>query len=260
MIKRIALSTSKLFVTGFALTHFLLWTACTEDEPDAVEDRKEITDLPDTCSDGIQNGDETGLDCGGPCNACVATIFQDFFERNDTAPGTLGDGWSLPFLDTKTTVRVLNQQAFVTQSEREANTQFAVVNDLTVSEENFTIEINANFPDNQESIIGLFGRLDPTTGQGYGMGLEDDQLKLFKFTAEGTEELQTLRFTWDTKESYRLTLQFESDLITGSVYDSTDRLIDSVAAEDSSFSTGAVGFIARSGIESEIRIDNFLVN
>lgn len=26
-----------------------------------------------TCSDGIQNGDETGVDCGGSCPACVAT-------------------------------------------------------------------------------------------------------------------------------------------------------------------------------------------
>jgi hypothetical protein len=25
-----------------------------------------------TCSDGIQNGSETGIDCGGPCTACVA--------------------------------------------------------------------------------------------------------------------------------------------------------------------------------------------
>lgn len=24
-----------------------------------------------TCSDGIQNGTETGVDCGGSCGACV---------------------------------------------------------------------------------------------------------------------------------------------------------------------------------------------
>lgn len=27
-----------------------------------------------TCSDGIQNQDETGVDCGGPCNACVVGV------------------------------------------------------------------------------------------------------------------------------------------------------------------------------------------
>ena len=24
-----------------------------------------------TCTDGLQNGDETGLDCGGRCDACL---------------------------------------------------------------------------------------------------------------------------------------------------------------------------------------------
>ncbi|MFD2566640.1 hypothetical protein [Pseudotenacibaculum haliotis] len=29
-----------------------------------------------TCSDGIQNGDETGVDCGGSCTPCVVTTLQ----------------------------------------------------------------------------------------------------------------------------------------------------------------------------------------
>jgi hypothetical protein len=27
-----------------------------------------------TCGDGVMNGDETGLDCGGPCAACPLYI------------------------------------------------------------------------------------------------------------------------------------------------------------------------------------------
>ena len=26
--------------------------------------------VPPTCDDGIQNQDETGIDCGGPCTGC----------------------------------------------------------------------------------------------------------------------------------------------------------------------------------------------
>jgi hypothetical protein len=29
-------------------------------------------DVPDTCTNGVQDGDETGLDCGGSCTPCVA--------------------------------------------------------------------------------------------------------------------------------------------------------------------------------------------
>ena len=30
-----------------------------------------------TCDDGIQNGDETGVDCGGECAACVTSVEED---------------------------------------------------------------------------------------------------------------------------------------------------------------------------------------
>jgi hypothetical protein len=53
----------KLFLTGMALTA-LLFTSCSDDdtvlEPIATA----------TCTDGIKNGNETGVDCGGACAAC----------------------------------------------------------------------------------------------------------------------------------------------------------------------------------------------
>ena len=39
-------------------------TSCGSDSPDP------IVVLP-TCNDGIQNGDETGIDCGGSCGPCT---------------------------------------------------------------------------------------------------------------------------------------------------------------------------------------------
>ena len=44
------------------------------------------TTLPtNTCTDGIQNGDETGVDCGGSCPQCTQ-------EENATINGTLEEG------------------------------------------------------------------------------------------------------------------------------------------------------------------------
>jgi hypothetical protein len=48
-----------LFVFGLIL---LVVAACKKKEPDP------------TCSDGIQNQSETGVDCGGPCAACPSTL------------------------------------------------------------------------------------------------------------------------------------------------------------------------------------------
>ncbi len=52
----------KLILTGFALTALLL-TGCNSDDDTSIEQLA-------TCTDGIQNGLETGVDCGGPCAAC----------------------------------------------------------------------------------------------------------------------------------------------------------------------------------------------
>jgi hypothetical protein len=44
-------------------------TASTEPEPATTEPA--TTDTRPTCDDGVQNGDETDLDCGGPCQPCA---------------------------------------------------------------------------------------------------------------------------------------------------------------------------------------------
>ena len=64
------------------------------------------TPAKDHCSDGIQNGDETGVDCGGSCEPCASTaswkevsaptvnqIFGIYFPTNQTgwAVGPLGN-------------------------------------------------------------------------------------------------------------------------------------------------------------------------
>ncbi len=55
----------KLFGLAFLLSGLLFVTSCGDDEPDPVGA---------TCTDGIMNGDETGVDCGGSCTACESDV------------------------------------------------------------------------------------------------------------------------------------------------------------------------------------------
>ncbi len=36
--------------------------------------KKETVTVTPTCTDGIKNGTETGVDCGGSCNACISPV------------------------------------------------------------------------------------------------------------------------------------------------------------------------------------------
>ncbi|MEO0733420.1 MAG: GEVED domain-containing protein, partial [Bacteroidota bacterium] len=58
-----------------------------------------------TCSDGVQNGNETGVDCGGPdCPACPTAGLQ--FEQGTVAG--VGTGWtSVPLTNTYTSMVVV---------------------------------------------------------------------------------------------------------------------------------------------------------
>ena len=57
----------------------------------AIDDINLFEPAPPTCDDGIQNGDETGVDCGGtfcePCSTSNVVLNQGFFE-------TGFDGWA----------------------------------------------------------------------------------------------------------------------------------------------------------------------
>jgi hypothetical protein len=55
------------------------------------------SDASDTCGDGIQNGGETGVDCGGPCWPCVPASCSDGVENGDETG--LDCGGSCPACD-----------------------------------------------------------------------------------------------------------------------------------------------------------------
>jgi len=49
--------------------------------------------VPATCEDGIQNQDETGIDCGGRCKVCVNKVLPK--EECDSSAGVLCGEWRL---------------------------------------------------------------------------------------------------------------------------------------------------------------------
>jgi hypothetical protein len=53
---------------------------------------------PPTCTDGIQNGDETGVDCGGSCPRCANGT--GCANRNDCLSGVCLDGMCQPCTNT----------------------------------------------------------------------------------------------------------------------------------------------------------------
>jgi len=77
----------------------------------------ELTQNPPTCNDGIKNGNETGVDCGGSCTACASSCQSVALNRSSATassvePGTdltpnkaidgqLGTRWSSAFADNQ---------------------------------------------------------------------------------------------------------------------------------------------------------------
>ncbi len=56
----------KLIIAGFAIAT-LGFTSCTDDDSMPIEQLA-------TCTDGIKNGNETGVDCGGACAPCEGNV------------------------------------------------------------------------------------------------------------------------------------------------------------------------------------------
>ena len=55
---------------------FFCMFGCSDDGVGSVSSDNNSEDTTPSCNDGIQNGDETGIDCGGSCNKCTGTETQ----------------------------------------------------------------------------------------------------------------------------------------------------------------------------------------
>jgi hypothetical protein len=67
-----------------------------------------VTSQTPTCSDGIQNQGETGIDCGGPCSAC-SSYSRTFYVSNSGSDSNSGTSSSAPWR----TISKVNSQTFL---------------------------------------------------------------------------------------------------------------------------------------------------
>ncbi|WP_203292709.1 DUF4331 family protein [Luteirhabdus pelagi] len=67
---------SKYITISIALVASLAFVQCSDDDDNVI-----IADA--TCNDGIQNGDETGVDCGGTACGPCATAFEGTYAQED---------------------------------------------------------------------------------------------------------------------------------------------------------------------------------
>jgi hypothetical protein len=90
----------KILYISFIVLTTLLFVQCSEDDND------NIIDPPATCDDGIQNGDEEGIDCGGT-----------FCEPCETGPG--GIDFSGVYVQEDQVGRPAVSRVFVTEGLRD---------------------------------------------------------------------------------------------------------------------------------------------
>ncbi|MCL6272722.1 DUF4856 domain-containing protein [Muricauda sp. 2012CJ35-5] len=94
----------RLLLLGFATA---LFVACSDDDGSV--------DPIATCSDGIMNGDEEGVDCGGSCEPCGTSIENPttyVFERNSESSVSFGGQ----------TTRILMAEEIITKMKDETTT------------------------------------------------------------------------------------------------------------------------------------------
>lgn len=121
-----------------ALPAVILSTSCSSDDNDPP-----VVSVDPTCSDGIQNGDETGVDCGPSCTPCTIAIENPTnytFERDgentvsfsgQTTRLKMGDEISGIFMDETATVEKI--QAMFAHEEGAMNFENT---DLNASDKN----------------------------------------------------------------------------------------------------------------------------
>lgn len=100
----------------------VVFTSCSSDDNGMNEQA-----VTPTCTDGLQNGDETGVDCGGSCTPCETT--ETSIENPDTYTFERNGETSVSFMGQTTRLKMGDEllEAFMTESitQEEINAMFA---------------------------------------------------------------------------------------------------------------------------------------
>ncbi|MDB9733027.1 T9SS type A sorting domain-containing protein [Polaribacter sp.] len=165
-----------------------------------VDNITAITVAPtETCSDGVQNQDETGIDCGGTCNACPeiklpldfssASQLFTFDDAGNGGGSVVMDGGQMRFNGNGHAYdsAYLDLTETFSLFDKDNNTFTVTMNPLLV-------------PDGEErthlikATIGATGAAVEITGKSIGSGIQD---VTFNFGVMGTENRDRIRIFLD---------------------------------------------------------------
>lgn len=223
-----------------------------------------------TCTDGVQNGDETGVDCGSSCAPCggntSAAIFWDDFNRANTAHGVLGDDWSFPEGTPQNgTVMIDNNKIKSVRDESvEGGLAFAL-HKTKVSKTDFKVSYKVT-ADQNEKDFGILLHADFENQSAYvaiverGENDDQDNVAIFKFKGQEGGELVETKVALSSGTEYTFAFSTKSGVLTAELLSATGTSVISISAEDNEFSTGEVG-IALLGKDADgaTYIDDFVV-
>jgi hypothetical protein len=103
--------------------------------------KKKDAIIEQTCSDGIQNQDETGVDCGGPCTPCKQSICEGN-GSNSYLPLAVDNSWAY-FMDNTATTDYTTIQA-ITGTTVLSNSKTYYVMDYGSKQDYFRLATNGD--------------------------------------------------------------------------------------------------------------------
>jgi hypothetical protein len=139
-----------------------------------------------TCSDGIQNQGETGVDCGGPCAACPVICAGN--GSNSYFPMAMNNVWK--YATSGTTV---DYELKITGTQVYSGKTYNVFTWDDYFSSNMYYYYRADSVGNIYSYVGSSEKLwvpaNPTVGQGWVIG--GDSMKVVSLNATATTQLCT---------------------------------------------------------------------
>jgi hypothetical protein len=103
--------------------------------------KKKDTIVEETCSDGIQNQDEAGVDCGGPCSPCKQSVC-DGNGSSTYLPLAVNNSWAY-FMDNSATTDYTTIQT-ITGTKVLSNSKTYFVMDYGSKQDYFRVETNGD--------------------------------------------------------------------------------------------------------------------
>ncbi len=144
------MKTRNILNTLLGIALVLLITSCSDDDEGTMEQPMAMA----TCDDGIMNGDETGIDCGGSCTACEMMSMEPDFSGTYAQVDFMGRPGINSVLSANGDIKDMHNMSI--PSEMEASFQAAFETQLEGLHDAYAIALGltADDVDYQPNILG----------------------------------------------------------------------------------------------------------